>query len=332
MAMNRYVSAVGVVALTFCSIAQAATLDMYVSGGTGAGSYVQKYAYDTSTHAATLDTGFNISGATIDGAIQLAIGPDNRLYVAAQDANAVKWYNRTTGAQVGSTSVPVAGGVGVGPDTTGDGIADMYATSWSAGTVTRINSEGGVSNYVSSGLYHPESVEKGPDGNLYVPSYGANQIYQITTGATPEVFNFITDYTMAKGITFSPDGSYLYSSQFKSPASVFKFDAASGVTLNADWATGSPGGLTHVTNLQFGPNHNGTGGASDLFAVQNYGDNQGKIAVFDGSSGLYINDVVTGLSRPTDILFVGQVPEPGTLTLMVAGLIGLLAYAWRKRK
>ena len=26
------------------------------------------------------------------------------------------------------------------------------------------------------------------------------------------------------------------------------------------------------------------------------------------------------------------VPEPGTLTLLLAGLVGLLAYAWRKRK
>ena len=27
-----------------------------------------------------------------------------------------------------------------------------------------------------------------------------------------------------------------------------------------------------------------------------------------------------------------EVPEPGALTLLVAGLSGLLAYAWRKRK
>jgi hypothetical protein len=26
------------------------------------------------------------------------------------------------------------------------------------------------------------------------------------------------------------------------------------------------------------------------------------------------------------------VPEPGTLALLAAGLMGLLAYAWRKRK
>ena len=26
------------------------------------------------------------------------------------------------------------------------------------------------------------------------------------------------------------------------------------------------------------------------------------------------------------------IPEPGTLTLLVTGLIGLLCYAWRKRK
>jgi hypothetical protein len=29
---------------------------------------------------------------------------------------------------------------------------------------------------------------------------------------------------------------------------------------------------------------------------------------------------------------VGAVPEPGTLALLAAGLIGLLAYTWRQRR
>jgi hypothetical protein len=33
-----------------------------------------------------------------------------------------------------------------------------------------------------------------------------------------------------------------------------------------------------------------------------------------------------------DNVSVSAVPEPGTLALAVAGVLGLLAYAWRKRK
>jgi hypothetical protein len=29
---------------------------------------------------------------------------------------------------------------------------------------------------------------------------------------------------------------------------------------------------------------------------------------------------------------VATIPEPGTLALLTAGLLGLLCYAWRKRK
>ena len=32
------------------------------------------------------------------------------------------------------------------------------------------------------------------------------------------------------------------------------------------------------------------------------------------------------------VMYLDAVPEPGTLVLLATGLIGLLAYAWRKRK
>ena len=50
---------------------------------------------------------------------------------------------------------------------------------------------------------------------------------------------------------------------------------------------------------------------------------------FDISTG-YGDGLAPGLS---EVRFIGApVPEPGTLVLLACGLLGLLAYAWRKRK
>ena len=50
-------------------------------------------------------------------------------------------------------------------------------------------------------------------------------------------------------------------------------------------------------------------------------DNGGDIAGF-GTDG----------TNNVQAFVIYAVPEPGTLTLLLAGLVGLLAYAWRKRK
>ena len=42
--------------------------------------------------------------------------------------------------------------------------------------------------------------------------------------------------------------------------------------------------------------------------------------------------VVPYLGTIDNFEIVGTVPEPGTIVLLITGLIGLLAYAWRKRK
>ena len=47
--------------------------------------------------------------------------------------------------------------------------------------------------------------------------------------------------------------------------------------------------------------------------------------------GTEYQTLVTGLSKPHGIAVI-PVPEPGSLTLLACGLLGLLCYAWRKRK
>lgn len=43
-------------------------------------------------------------------------------------------------------------------------------------------------------------------------------------------------------------------------------------------------------------------------------------------------DTGTGFVGFGEIRFVGTVPEPGTLALVATGVLGMLAYAWRKRR
>ena len=50
--------------------------------------------------------------------------------------------------------------------------------------------------------------------------------------------------------------------------------------------------------------------------------------------GFRVLDTNTAAYMPylTTLTFQGAVPEPSTIVLLVTGLVGLLAYAWRKRK
>ncbi|MBU4273351.1 MAG: PEP-CTERM sorting domain-containing protein [Planctomycetes bacterium] len=57
----------------------------------------------------------------------------------------------------------------------------------------------------------------------------------------------------------------------------------------------------------------------------------------DGSNQIVISAIATGTPGVLDIItFNGlqlvAVPEPSTVVLLVTGLIGLLCYAWRKRR
>jgi len=321
--LSSHACLAGVLALVaLCNFATAEVVDMYVSLKAGGTGEVYKYAYDTDTHAATLDTGFNLTG--IAQPLQMAIGADGYLYIASQDDSKVRWYDTATGGYIGEVTDAantIGSGITLGPDTTGDGIQDLYSTGWN-GWLRRI--DGATHDVVpfADGPGNFERIVCGPDGNLYVAN-SANAITKITTSGTPVVTQFAST-PRPGGVCFSPDGSYLYATNFTS-TTVSQIDALTGV--GSTWADG----LTYPAGLAFGPDHDGAGSVSDLFVTQYYGDNLGDIAVFDGSSGTFIGNVLTGIDQPLDVLFVSEVPEPGAAVLLMAGLIGLLGCARRGR-
>lgn len=80
----------------------------------------------------------------------------------------------------------------------------------------------------------------------------------------------------------------------------------------------------------------GISSSSNLFSSTNDGGWRAALAdLVVYNSFLGSSDVTTNLSFFQDTYQTGggsTIPEPGTVTLLAAALVGLLAYAWRKRK
>ena len=70
------------------------------------------------------------------------------------------------------------------------------------------------------------------------------------------------------------------------------------------------------------------------FATSNFGSGSGRLCVADdiSSDGYIVGVGLLANGTTSDAFLLTPVPEPSTLLLLASGAIGLLAYAWRKRK
>lgn len=165
----------------------------------------------------------------------------------------------------------------------------------------------------SGGLVNAQGIAVGPDGNLYVASFGSRQIlrYSGSTGGFLDVFVPAGSGGMGapNDVTFGPDGNLYVADGFFGTNSVLRFDGRTGTFIDV-FASG--GGLRQPHRLTFGPDGNlfvGNATTSEVLrfdgrtgAPEPAPGNEGAVFV-PGRAGPFNTSVAFG---PEGDLFVGS--------------------------
>ena len=199
----------------------------------------------------------------LNGANGLRTGADGRIYVAQVAGSKVSAIDVNTGAI--ETISPMGGGITGPDDLAFDSAGNLYCTEITEGRVTmmtpkgeyrtiqgdmpvanpitcyqdrviagelriggrimELDRNGGAPRVIIDGLPMVNAFEVGPDGKLYFPAQGANEIWRVSLdGGEPEVV--AKDLGVPDSVKFHPDG-YIVSTQVYS-GQVLKVDPRTG--------------------------------------------------------------------------------------------------------
>jgi fibronectin type 3 domain-containing protein len=207
----------------------------------------------------------------------MAFGPDGNLYV--RSAGNVLRFNGTTGAFLGV----FASGGGADPN------SQAFQVRLDGG-----NAGNFVVTPASGGLDGPTGLAFGPDGNIYVSSYGLVLRYSGQTGLALGTFASGGGLTNANatGLAFGPDGN-LYVTCYPGNK-ILRFDGTTGAFKDTFVAAGL-GGLDRPIGLAFGPDNN--------LYVCSY--NTDRVLRYNGQTGLFTGTAAagSGLDGPTGVSF-----------------------------
>jgi hypothetical protein len=189
------------------------------------------------------------------------------------------------------------------PDTSGFGHTDSARNRFNQNKVSSYDAVTGAlvnSSFVSNGsggLSLQQGIVFGPNGNVFVASFGSKSILQFN-GLTGAFINtFVSSNSgglnLPGGLAFGPDQNLYVASGGTS--SVNKYNGTTGAFIGAIAAP------SQTTGLRFGPDGN-------LYVTGNGGGPGGdSVQQFDGTTGAFLKTFVTagsgGLSDPGDLSF-----------------------------
>ncbi len=208
------------------------------------------------------------------------------------------------------------------------GAAPVAVTgTWTVTTLETV-AKAEVTDFATSGILPHE-------GNQFLYTYGGDSNSDFVlegvgaaTGATDTIEMQIAFNQTSGGMV----GVYLYDNSGDSLLLLGLAGSHKNWTTEVIYHDGSWNGtdLTYAQNtwntLQV-THENGT----TAWAISLNGGTPVNVSAAAGSTGAW-NQIVIRRSVDAVTTYFDAVPEPGTMALLATGLIGLLCYAWRKRK
>ena len=198
----------------------------------------------------------------------MILGPDGYLYVASATSSRVLRFDADTGdfvdvfVSTGSGGLMQPEGIAFGPDSTGDGVQELFVSSRGSDQVLRYNGDTGafIDVFAELGIINPTGLVFGADRTgdsipeLYVAGFASDNVVEFNGSTGAFVRQLVPpgrgNLDGPVGLSFEPDGRlYVVSSNNNR---IIRYDSATGAFINTFVAAGS-GGLVSRSISPLGP-------------------------------------------------------------------------------